>query len=177
MLTIRFHIKYIHSHSFTTRLYVHNLLSHSGYMFTFFRTPTICSQPSFTLRIYVHILSHPQLCVHNLLSHSAHMLMWFCIPTICSQCSSIFSMFVHILSHPDYMLTVFFHTQNICSHSADYWNVSLHSEVTSASDCRLLPQLLPNVLTHTAPLYNTHIPFYAASLTVRVYRHYLQQNT
>ena len=80
------------SYSFTYRLYVHNLLSHSVYTFTFFHTPTICSQSSLTFSVYVHVVSHPD-SMFTILFHIQY---------------------VHILSHPEYMFTIFFHIQ--CSH-------------------------------------------------------------
>jgi hypothetical protein len=146
-------------HKLRTRLYVHNLLSPSVYPFTFFHTPTISTQSSFTFSIPVHILSHPHYkftiffhihhCVHILshigymfrifLSHSTFTL--FRTPTICAQSSFTFSTYVHILSHPGYIFTIFFHIQRICRRSADYRSKVSHSAVTFAPDS-LLQQLL-----------------------------------
>lgn len=91
MFTIFFHIQYIRQHSFTTLLHGHNLISHSVHTFTFFHSPTICSQSSFTLMftlfhtpiirsqssftlsIYVHILSHPGIYSHCTFTFSIYM--------------------------------------------------------------------------------------------------------
>jgi hypothetical protein len=56
MFTIFFHIKYICTRGFASRPYVHTILSYSVCLFTFFHTPTICPQSSFTLAIHFHIL-------------------------------------------------------------------------------------------------------------------------
>ena len=138
-------------------------------MFTSFRTPTICSQSSFTFSIYVHILSHPDymftiffhiqyihshsftplLYVHNLLSRSVCLFTFLHTPTILSQSSFTLSIYVYV----HILLTTV--TQ-----------VS-HSEVTSASTATT-----SFLKTFHSTILNPHILFYAASLTV--YRHDLQ---
>jgi hypothetical protein len=135
----------------------------------FFHSSAICSQSSFTFSIYVHILSHlyymftiffhihhicshcfaPRLCVHNLLSHSICLFTFLHNPTILSQSSFTLSMYVYV----HILLTT-------------VKQVS-HSEVTSATTAITFSSNVPLYNT-----YNSHILFYAASLTV--YRHDLQ---